>query len=101
MSKASEEKDDSGFTTDKPSECKGCSANVRISPEEIAVLFNHTMKLKEIKLVSEEEYAVRIEKCQACSALQYGTTCKHCGCLVYIKAKLKGAKCPYPFSPKW
>lgn len=82
-------------------DCKGCSASVRISPEEIAVLFSQTLKVKEVKLVTEGEYDERIEACLACPALQYGTTCKYCGCLVHLKAKLQASKCPYPYAPKW
>ncbi len=81
--------------------CKGCSASVRISPEEIAALFNQSMRVKHVKVVTEEEYANRIEICQACPALQYGTTCQHCGCLVQLKAKLRVSKCPFPYAPKW
>jgi hypothetical protein len=86
---------------DSNNNCKGCSASVRISPEEISALFNQTLRVKEIKLVTEEEYSDRIETCLACPALQYGTTCQYCGCLVHLKAKLRAAKCPFPYAPKW
>jgi hypothetical protein len=82
-------------------DCKGCSASVRISPEEIASLFSPSFKVRELKLVTEEEYTNRINTCMACPALQYGTTCKYCGCLVHMKAKLKASKCPFPYTPKW
>jgi hypothetical protein len=81
--------------------CKGCSASVRISPEEIAALFGQSFKVKEVKLVTEEQYAERVETCSTCPALQYGTTCQYCGCLVHLKAKLSASKCPYPYAPKW
>ncbi|QGQ96053.1 hypothetical protein EHS13_14795 [Paenibacillus psychroresistens] len=81
--------------------CKGCSANVRISPEEIAALFNPNLRIKAVKVVTEAEYADRIDACLACPALQYGTTCMHCGCLVHLKAKLRVSKCPFPYAPRW
>jgi hypothetical protein len=81
--------------------CKGCSASVMLSPEEIAALFNQSFKVKEVKLVTELQYAERIETCLTCPALQYGTTCQYCGCLIHLKAKLRAAKCPFPYAPKW
>jgi predicted Zn-ribbon and HTH transcriptional regulator len=86
--------------TEQPG-CKGSSASVRISPEEIVSLFGQTFKVKEIKLVTEAEYDERIATCMDCPALQNGTTCQHCGCLVHLKAKLKASKCPFPYSSKW
>lgn len=82
-------------------QCKGCSTSVRLSPEEIRKLFGDTLRVKDIKVVSEEEYQKRLVHCQTCTSLQYGTTCKHCGCLVEIRAKLAASKCPYPYAPKW
>jgi hypothetical protein len=81
--------------------CKGRSASVKISPEEIAALFNQNMRVKSVKVVTEDEYAERIETCLACPALQNGSTCQYCGCLVHLKAKLRASKCPYPYAPKW
>ena len=77
------------------SECKGCSASVRLSSEEIKKLFGETLRIKDIKVVTEEEYHQRLTHCKTCSSLQYGTTCKHCGCLVEIRAKLSASGCPY------
>ena len=56
------------------------------------------MKVKNVKLVTEEEYNNRLEKCRSCDHLEYGTTCKFCGCIIQIKAKLAGARCPYPYA---
>jgi hypothetical protein len=86
---------------DPDNNCKGCSASVKISPEEIAALFNQNLRIKAVKVVTEEEYADRIETCLACPALQYGSTCQYCGCLVHLKAKLRASKCPFPYAPKW
>jgi hypothetical protein len=82
-------------------ECKGCSASVRLSLEEIKKLFGETLRVKEIKVVTEELYQKRLAHCKTCASLQYGTTCKHCGCLVEIRAKLAAANCPYPYEPRW
>jgi len=82
-------------------ECKGCQGKVRLSKEEIEKIFGETVKVKDVKLATEEVYALRLRICSACDSLQYGTTCKFCGCLVPVKAKLLHAKCPYPYDPKW
>jgi hypothetical protein len=85
---------------DKPI-CKGCSASVRLSPDEIKKLFGETLKVKNVKTVTEEEYQRRLALCKTCASIQYGTTCLHCGCIVEIRAKLAAFQCPYPYDPKW
>lgn len=82
-------------------ECKACQASVRLSKEEIELIFGNIIKVKDVKLASDELYARRLGICNECPALQYGTTCKYCGCLMPVKAKLAGAKCPWPFEPRW
>jgi len=46
-------------------------------------------------------YSGRLAECQACPALQYRTTCMHCGCLVEIRAKLRDKDCPHPAGSRW
>ncbi|MFY9569534.1 MAG: DUF6171 family protein [Acetivibrionales bacterium] len=81
--------------------CKGCSGSVRLSPGEIRKLFGETLRIKDVKTVTEEEYQQRLALCKSCDSLQYGTTCIHCGCIVEIRAKLAASRCPYPYDPKW
>ncbi|NSW90009.1 MAG: hypothetical protein HPY74_04860 [Firmicutes bacterium] len=81
--------------------CKSCMDIVGITPEETAQIFGKTLKIKNIKLVTEKEYEQRLNICTECAYLDYGTTCRHCGCLVHIKAKIAGTHCPYPYSSKW
>jgi hypothetical protein len=81
--------------------CKGCLATVRLSPDEIKKLFGETLRVRDIKTVTEEEHQRRLAICKECASLQYGTTCSHCGCIVEIRAKLAASHCPYPFNPKW
>ena len=81
-------------------DCKGCSASVRISEEEIEKIFS-SMKVKKVKLTSKKEYINRLNICQNCQFLDYNTTCRHCGCIVQIKAKIAKASCPAPENPKW
>jgi hypothetical protein len=82
-------------------ECKGCRGTVRLSEQETKQIFGDAIKASNAELANEETYKTRLEKCNECSALQYGTTCKYCGCIVQVKAKLLNAKCPYPYEPRW
>ncbi|NLE23847.1 MAG: hypothetical protein GX625_00665 [Clostridiaceae bacterium] len=83
------------------SKCEACSVSVHLSQEEIDTLFGKTMKVKNIKTVNEDEYKKRIDICMSCESLLYDTTCRYCGCIVQIKAKLQNSTCPYPYEPKW
>ncbi|GLX66226.1 DUF6171 family protein [Paenibacillus glycanilyticus] len=75
--------------------CKGCSADVRVTDEQIQRLLS---KLKPEVCVSDALYAKRLDACGSCASLSYGTTCMHCGCLVQVRAKLKDKGCPHPRS---
>jgi hypothetical protein len=81
--------------------CKGCTATVHVTTEEMKQLFGQTLHIREVKLTSEEEYARRMAACLACDAFQFGTTCRWCGCLMAIKGKLAAARCPAPEGSKW
>lgn len=85
----------------QPPVCKGCTATVHITPEEIARLFGETLRVREVKLASEEEYERRMAACHSCDAFQFGTTCRWCGCLMAIKGKLAAARCPAPEGSRW
>ena len=82
------------------SECEGCEISVHLTAREIEDMFG-AARVKNVKTVSEREYTRRMDICGACECLLYGTTCRHCGCVVQVKAKLATAKCPFPYSPKW
>ncbi|OZB90908.1 DUF6171 family protein [Paenibacillus sp. XY044] len=79
--------------------CKGCSESVQVSPEKLQRIVEIATRGRE--KVPEEKYNRRIEQCEQCPGLQYGTTCQYCGCLVAVKARLLESACPYPFAPKW
>ncbi|MDP4097247.1 DUF6171 family protein [Paenibacillus sp. P96] len=81
--------------------CKGCTATVHISEEEIQKLFGHVARIRSVKLTTEAEYERRMQTCRACEAFQLGTTCRWCGCLMEIKAKLQASTCPAPAGSRW
>lgn len=81
--------------------CKSCSATVHLTHEEITKLFGETLRVRDVKLTTEAEYARRMASCQSCDAFQFSTTCRWCGCLMAIRAKLTAAYCPDPQGSRW
>ncbi|MEF2964874.1 DUF6171 family protein [Paenibacillus sp. M1] len=79
--------------------CKGCTESVRVSPEKLERLIEIATRGR--KVVPDTEYARRLERCEDCPGLQYGTTCRYCGCLVAVRARLMDSVCPFPFASKW
>lgn len=78
--------------------CKGC---VEVDTEaEIERLWKK-MVLREGEAVSDAIFEQRLAACMACDALQGGSTCRHCGCLVRYRAKLTSSECPYPGKSCW
>lgn len=73
--------------------CKGCSADVRVTDEQIRRLIS---KINPDACVTDELYEKRLAACGACASMAYDTTCMHCGCLVQVRAKLKDKGCPHP-----
>jgi len=48
-----------------------------------------------VSISSEEESSQRFSVCLSCPELIKETsTCKQCGCFMFLKTKLKDAKCP-------
>jgi hypothetical protein len=86
---------------DGENDCKACEALVPISEEEISAIFGKVTSVRDVKLASERLYAERLAICETCPGLVGGTTCKHCGCFVRVKAKLAAAKCPAAGHPRW
>ncbi|WP_413406618.1 DUF6171 family protein [Paenibacillus amylolyticus] len=81
--------------------CKGCNDqyDVKISDAKMARLVEIASRSRET--VQDEEYERRLSICFACPGLQYGTTCRHCGCLVQVRAKLSESTCPFPYESQW
>ncbi|MEC0368673.1 DUF6171 family protein [Paenibacillus chibensis] len=79
--------------------CKGCTETVHITPDKLQTLIDIATRGREA--AADEVYAQRMEQCGDCPDLQYGTTCRYCGCLVAVKARLRDSACPYPGHPRW
>ena len=82
--------------------CRGCSASVRLAPGEVQrILASYLVDHPNALLVDDATYARRLAVCRACPDLLYGgTTCRHCGCLVAVRAKLADKQCPAALA-KW
>ncbi|WP_129080241.1 DUF6171 family protein [Anaerobacillus alkaliphilus] len=75
-------------------ECKWCRPSVVEGIVDIDAI-------DDSRTVTEEIYERRLEICMDCPSLQYGTTCRHSGCIVSYRTLLKDKSCPFPGQPKW
>ncbi len=80
--------------------CKGCGASVRLVPGEVERILAQYLATHPGPLADEQTYIRRLGVCRSCPDLTYGTTCRHCGCLVEVRAKLADKPCPAP-NPRW
>lgn len=67
---------------------------MRLAPGEVDRILADYLKDHPSDLVDESTYNRRLSICAACPDLQYRTTCRHCGCLVAVRAKLASKPCP-------
>jgi hypothetical protein len=84
----------------QPTACPGCGVSVRMSPGEVERVIAEYFRGHAPELASGEESSRRLALCGICPDLQYGSTCRHCGCLVELRARLAGYSCPAP-APRW
>lgn len=80
--------------------CKGCSASVRLSPGEVERILAEYLRSSPGVLADEAEAQRRLGMCRECPDLRYGTTCRHCGCLVEVRVRLAEKRCAAP-APRW
>lgn len=81
--------------------CKGCTASTRVSEAEIKTMLDSIVSSGQFKLVDDVVYEHRLNQCRNCNYLQYGNTCRQCGCIVQIRARLSSGTCPNPEVNKW
>lgn len=82
--------------------CKGCNRSPQLSQEKIEQLVSIAMQGKqEHELANPALQQERFNTCMSCPSLQFGTTCKHCGCLVHIRTRLVASRCPSPYGAQW
>jgi hypothetical protein len=73
---------------------------VRLVPGEIERILAEYLRGTSAELADDEIYVRRLAICGKCPDLQYGTTCRHCGCLVAVRAKLTAKNCAAP-AARW
>jgi hypothetical protein len=83
-----------------PEDCKGCGASVRLSDGEVQRIIAEYFQGRQVAVVDDAEYQRRLAICRSCEQLVYGATCRHCGCLVPVRAKLADQPCPH-VPPQW
>lgn len=84
--------------------CKGCerAAAARVPEREVQrLLAEYLAVYPDARLVEDAVYAGRLAVCRDCPDAQFGgTTCRHCGCLIAVRAKLADKACP-AVRPRW
>ncbi|MCC7494642.1 MAG: hypothetical protein IT204_19950 [Fimbriimonadaceae bacterium] len=80
--------------------CPGCGAQVRLPAREVERLLQQYLATHPGPLAAPLVAQSRLAICAACEQRLYGTTCRHCGCLVEIRARLQDQRCPAP-QPRW
>jgi hypothetical protein len=88
-----------GMPTDL--ECKGCRATVRLRRQDVERIAAEYLRDHPGALAAEAVYQERLARCRTCADLEYSTTCRHCGCLVDVRARLTDKRCPRPGHPAW
>lgn len=79
--------------------CRSCDESFRVSPEKLEKLIEIATRVR--PLAPEAQYVQRIAQCRGCTGLQFGTTCRYCGCFVEVRTRLLDSTCPYPSAPRW
>jgi hypothetical protein len=73
---------------------------VRLAAGQVQRILADYLRDQPGPLADDATRAARRAACRACPDLQYGTTCRHCGCLVEVRACLADKGCPAPV-PRW
>lgn len=89
-------------TRSRLGDCKGCNRSPILSDEKIERMVTLAVQGKEPhELTPADMLEKRLAACMSCPSLQFGTTCKHCGCMVQIRTRLLSSYCPSPYGSQW
>ncbi len=83
-----------------PTGCPACGLSVRLKPGEVERIVADYFRGDPPALATDAEYARRLAICVGCADLLYGNTCRHCGCLVEVRARIRDKSCPAP-AERW
>ncbi len=81
-------------------DCPGCGVTVRLAAGEVDRQLAAYLAHSPEPLAAPDLVDARLAACRACADLRYGTTCRHCGCLVDVRVRLADRHCPAP-QPAW
>ncbi|MCH5209928.1 MAG: hypothetical protein J1F01_03085 [Oscillospiraceae bacterium] len=74
--------------------CKRCGLKTVLSESDIQKMVDEVTSLRGVRLVNDETYSNRFNKCTECENFMYGSTCAVCGCVMQVRARLTDGKCP-------
>jgi hypothetical protein len=83
-----------------PPGCKACGFQARLKPEAVQRIIDDYFGDETPALADAETWRRRLDVCGTCPDLLLGNTCRHCGCLVEIRARIAEKACPAP-RPRW
>lgn len=82
--------------------CKGCSATVHHSFDEVKSNMAEYIKTIDPDQRTEQDvYEKRLAQCSSCPGLYYESTCRYCGCFVQMRALRSTMDCPNPEGSRW
>jgi hypothetical protein len=81
--------------------CGHCQPQVRLTKESLEKILADYLKKHPGRVLDDAAYVERLAVCMKCADLLDGCTCRHCGCIVQVRAKLAGKSCPSPAGAKW
>lgn len=81
-------------------QCNHCPESVHMLEGEIQEQIKRVLE-SGVPIAEEARYKTRMDICNQCEQLIYGTTCMSCGCLVKVRALNALRVCPHPSGSKW
>lgn len=81
-------------------DCKGCRDGYKVTDAQMERLLRSSMFSAD-RCVADEVYEERLRLCGGCPKLEGGATCRVCGCIIPVVAKLKERGCPLPGGGRW
>ena len=79
---------------EKGAKCRRCLLREAYPADYEKYVASVLARMERGRRADDEIYARRLETCRACGQLSNGT-CMGCGCLVEIRAAVKGERCPF------
>ncbi|BCG58073.1 DUF6171 family protein [Paenibacillus sp. URB8-2] len=82
------------------SSCKGCREEYKLTEAQMERILKSSMFSPD-QCVPDEVYNERLRACRTCPKLEDGVTCRVCGCIIPVVARLRERGCPLPGGGLW